>query len=383
VSDTAPLVDIRPDHLDIVRGILQKHVPQYEVWAFGSRAKWTAKDYSDLDLCVQTGKPLDFGTLGALREDFSESDLPWKVDVVDWSVISRDFRKIIEKDRVVVQEAPHGLGVAGEWRRVAFGKLLAEPARNGVYKAKEFHGHGVKIVNMGELLAYPRLRSVSMKRVELNQSETNRFLLTEGELIFARRSLTAKEAGKCSVVLDLDEATTFESSIIQARPDESKVDSLYLYYFFNSPNGFHALDTIRRQVAVAGIAGSDLSKLEIPLPPLPEQRAIARILGTLDDKIELNRRMNQTLEAMARALFKSWFVDFAGVAAEDLRESESGLIPKGWRVGTLGDVAEHPRRSVQPEEIEAATPYIALEHMPKHCIALTDWGMADGLESNK
>ena len=69
-------------------------------------------------------------------------------------------------------------------------------------------------------------------------------------------------------------------------------------------------------VAVAGITGSDLSRLEIPAPPLPEQRAIAHILGTLDDKIELNRRMSKTREEMARPLFKSWFVDFDPVRAK-------------------------------------------------------------------
>ncbi|WP_374247766.1 restriction endonuclease subunit S [Thermomonas sp.] len=77
------------------------------------------------------------------------------------------------------------------------------------------------------------------------------------------------------------------------------------------------------------------------IPPIEEQRAIAHILGTLDDKIELNRRMNQTLEAMARALFKSWFVDFDGVPAEDMQESELGLIPKGWRVASLDQIAHY------------------------------------------
>ena len=117
-------------------------------------------------------------------------------------------------------------------------------------------------------------------------------------------------------MLDADEPTTFESSIIRARPDPTKANPLFLYYYFNSQPGLHALDSIRRQVAVAGITGSDLVQLKhISVPPLPEQRAIAHILGTLDDKIELNRRMNETLEEMARALFKSWFVDFDPVHA--------------------------------------------------------------------
>jgi type I restriction enzyme S subunit len=138
-------------------------------------------------------------------------------------------------------------------------------------------------------------------------------------------------------------------------------------------------------------------------PPLDEheQRAIAHILGTLDDKIELNRRMSETLEAMARALFQSWFVDFDPVRAkaegrdpglpqpladlfpDSFEDSELGEIPREWEVGTLGDVAEHPRRGVQPNSIKPDTPYIALEHMPKRCITLSDWSFADGLGSNK
>jgi type I restriction enzyme S subunit len=146
---------------------------------------------------------------------------------------------------------------------------------------------------------------------------------------------------------------------------------------------------------------ADVPKFTLRIPSLPEQRAIAHILGTLDDKIELNRRMSETLEAMARALFKSWFVDFDPVRAkaegrdpglpqpladlfpDSFEDSELGEIPRGWGVGTLGDVAEHPRRNVQPSSIRPDTPYIALEHMPKRCIALSDWSVADGLGSNK
>lgn len=87
----------------MVNDILQKHVPQYEVWAFGSRARRTAKPHSDLDLCVVSDKPLSFSVLGALADDFSDSDLPWKVDVVDWASTSESFRKIIERDKEVVQ----------------------------------------------------------------------------------------------------------------------------------------------------------------------------------------------------------------------------------------------------------------------------------------
>lgn len=98
-----PLIDIRPDHWAIVQSILQKHVPQCEVWAFGSRAKRSAKPYSDLDLAVISDQPLSLVTSAALADDFSESDLPWKVDVVDWATTSEAFRAIIQQDKVVVQ----------------------------------------------------------------------------------------------------------------------------------------------------------------------------------------------------------------------------------------------------------------------------------------
>ncbi|MCB5945987.1 restriction endonuclease subunit S [Acidocella sp. KAb 2-4] len=216
-----------------------------------------------------------------------------------------------------------------EWTQVPFGDLLKESVRNGIYKSKEFHGTGANIVNMGELFAYPRLRDVRMKRVELNSSELDRFSLKEGDLIFARRSLTAEGAGKCSIVLEVSGPTTFESSIIRARPDPTKANPLFLYYFFSSPTGLHRLDSIKRQVAVAGITGSDLTQLIIPKPPLEEQIEIASILGVLDNKIDLNRQINETLEAMARAIFKDWFVDFGPTRAK-MEGRAPYLAPEIW-----------------------------------------------------
>ena len=124
------------------------------------------------------------------------------------------------------------------------------------------------------------------------------------------------------------------------------------------------LEHMNADSAVPGLNRDAAHSREVLVPPLPEQRAIAYILGTLDDKIELNRRMSQTLEAMARALFKSWFVDFEPVRAKmqgrwqrgqslpglpahlydlfpaRLVDSELGEIPEGWEVKPIGDLAE-------------------------------------------
>ncbi|WP_242426570.1 restriction endonuclease subunit S [Metallibacterium scheffleri] len=184
---------------------------------------------------------------------------------------------------------------------------------------------------------------------------------------------------------------------------KSELDMRWLYYAIEH----YKLGEVDDGSPIPSTTRAAVYMLDLDVPPLPEQRAIAHILGTLDDKIELNRRMSETLEAMARALFKAWFVDFEPVRAKiegrwqrgqslpglpvhfyDLFpdrfvDSDLGEIPEGWGVGCLGDVADHQRRGIQPNDIENGTPYIALEHMPKGRIALTEWGTADVLESNK
>lgn len=187
--------------------------------------------------------------------------------------------------------------------------------------------------------------------------------------------------------------------------DETQADARFVYYSLWS--NFSKLDALANGSVQQNLSAGVIRAFEILVPPLSEQRAIAHILGTLDDKIELNRRMARTLEDMARALFKAWFVDFEPVRAkmdgrwrpgeslpglpahlydlfpDRLVDSELGEIPEGWEVGRLGDVAEHPRRGVRPSDMVAETPYIGLEHMPRRSIALSDWGSAGAVASNK
>lgn len=148
---------------------------------------------------------------------------------------------------------------------------------------------------------------------------------------------------------------------------------------------------------------------EFLLPPLDEQRLIASILGALDDKIELNRRMNETLEAMARAIFKDWFVDFGPTRTKMAMLGESpgkedvahapylapslwslfpGRLddegkPEGWLFGTLGEISIQAGETVKPEALDPNTPYIGLEHVPRKSVALTEWGSAGKVSSGK
>jgi len=118
--------------------------------------------------------------------------------------------------------------------------------------------------------------------------------------------------------------------------DSSKIFPKFLYY------NFKTIDFASKDVgsAVPSLTTSLLNKVEILIPPLPEQKAIASILSALDDKIELNLQMNKTLEEMAMALYKHWFVDFGPFQNGEFVDSELGLIPEGWEVKQLEDILE-------------------------------------------
>lgn len=96
-------LDLTPSELTLVQSILQKYLPNQTVWAFGSRVKGMAKKYSDLDLAIIGATPLSIAKLAELHEAFSESDLPFKVDIVDWATTSEHFQEIIQQNYIALQ----------------------------------------------------------------------------------------------------------------------------------------------------------------------------------------------------------------------------------------------------------------------------------------
>lgn len=179
------------------------------------------------------------------------------------------------------------------------------------------------MVNMGELFANPRLINVDMDRVPLNEPERKSSMLASDDLLFARQSLVLSGAGKCSIFVRDDEEVCFESHVIRCRLNKELADPHFYFYFFGSAAGRRLIETIVEQGAGAsGIRSSDLAELLVPWVDLPLQRSISLCLRQLDDKIAVNRRINQTLEATAQAIFKSWFVDFDPVKAKIAAKAE-------------------------------------------------------------
>ena len=151
----------------------------------------------------------------------------------------------------------------------------------------------------------------------------------------------------------------------------------------------------------ANVSRRQLAQIRCPDFAEHTQRGIAQILGTLDDKVELNRQTNETLGGLAQALFKSWFVDFDAVRAkmegrdtglpQDIAslfpsrfvDSTMGEIPEGWSVASLGELAAPRRKGVDPASAASDTPYIGLADMPRGSIALTEWGETGSVSSRK
>ena len=137
-----------------------------------------------------------------------------------------------------------------------------------------------------------------------------------------------------------DRRVALAQRLITLRGKPATLDNTYLKFLMQSQFVQEQLKGRATGTTVLGIRQSELRKISLVLPPFPEQRAIAGILGTLDDKVESNRRLNETLEAMAQAIFKSWFVD-----------ASRGGLPRGWRESTIGDICELAYGKALKEEI--------------------------------
>lgn len=267
------------------------------------------------------------------------------------------------------------------WPDVQFESIHSSPSRNGVYKTKEFHGRGSRIVNMGELFGYSFISNQDMKRVELTERELEANSLEDGDLLFGRRSLIESGAGKCSLVVDPLDSLTFESSIIRVRLNKKVVNPRFMYYYFLSPQGRGRIRSIVSGTNVKGIRGSDLKRLPVANPPKHVQDSIARTLSVYDDLIENNGRRMALLEESARHLYREWFVRLRFPGYEHTRVVDG--VPEGWKQKTLGDLCSEIRESVSPDAIEPETPYIGLEHLPRRSIALCEWGRAEQVTSSK
>ncbi len=301
------LIDLEPKQLQLLKTIITRHIPNKTVWAYGSRVTWKASETSDLDLVVfgsHSGKIFD------LKESFVESSLLISVDVMDWESIPDSFKENIRKKYVVIQQS----SVPEGWREVKF-ENIAHLVKN-TWRVGD------------EKLPYVGLEHIDKNRLRLNSVgnsdsiSSNKFRFAVGDTLFGRlnpyfrKVIKPKFEGICS------------TDIWVVRPKEN-VNKDYLFYFFANQELVDIASSSSMGTSLPRADWDFLSETTWKLPPPPEQKAIAEVLSSLDDKIDLLHRQNTTLENMAQTLFRKWFVEDADEGWKDVELGETVNIAIG------------------------------------------------------
>ena len=245
--------------------------------------------------------------------------------------------------------------MAVDWETVPLDSLI-EPGRGityGIVQPGAAVSDGVPIVRVSDVRDGRIAVSNPLRVAPAIEASSSRTRLAGSELLLT----LVGTVGETAVVPE-SLAGWNTARAVAVIPVRKEVGAYWVQMALRAPGVRAIIDSRLNTTVQATLNLGDVAQLPIVLPPLREREAIAHILGTLDDKIELNRRMNETLEAIARALFKSWFVDFDPVRAkaegrdhglpqpladlfpDSFEDSELGEIPKGWEVVNLNDVAD-------------------------------------------
>ena len=335
---------------DQLEALLSKHVPGVEVWAYGSRVNGESHEGSDLDLALRGPalEPLDGGYYDLL-EAIEKSNIPILIQAHDWAMLPETFHREIERDYVVVQEGAKQT-TAGEWQTFTLGELTDNLDAIRIPVKEADRGVG----------PYPYYGASGVV------DHVDGFLFDGEYLLIAEDGENLRT--RTTPIAFLANGQFWVNNHAHIVQGNSNADTRFLKYALSvlDISGYLTGSTMPK------LTQGNMNRIPLLTPPLPEQRAIAHILGTLDDKIELNRQMSETLEAMARALFKSWFVDFDPVRAkmegrwrrgkslpglpaehydlfpDRLADSELGDVPEGWEVGSFKEVVIQLRDNENP-----------------------------------
>jgi len=298
-----------------------------------------------------TEEPLGIDRAAGLKAAFTASDLPFRVDIVDWASTSEAFRKVIGAEYVVLDSK--GGSSSADWVRLTLADACSA-IDYGLTASASNERSGPRFLRITDIVS-EQIDWNSVPYVAAADSTAEKYRLHDGDIVVAR---TGASTGASAYIKNPPRAV-FASYLVRlrAKPDFS---ARFLAYVLKSEEFWEYIrGVLGDKSAQPNASASTMTAAPIRVPrDKAEQCEIAHILGTLDDKIELNRRMSATLEATARALFKSWFVDFDPVRAKmegrdtglpkDVADlfpdrfegSELGDAPRGWAVASIGEVTE-------------------------------------------
>lgn len=334
---------LAPRHRDILLDLLQAHLPGVEAWAYGSRVCGRSHDGSDLDLVLRSSdlQEVPASSLGDFWQAVHDSTIPFVVEARDWARLPRRFRRRIEEEHV-----PLGRDSGG--RLVPIG-CIAEIVGGGTPNTRKSEYYGGDV----PWLTPKDLARVHDRRVARGQRNLSRAGLAacSARLVPRDSVLLSTRAPVGYVALAANPVATnqgFRSLIAH-----DGVVPEYLYYWLRS----HTEELTRHAsgTTFGELSARALGRISVRLPSLGVQKRVVDVLGALDDKIEANRRMSETLDEMARAIFEEWFVKFGPTRAkiegrqpylpgdlwslfpERLVETDSGQTPENWAVARVGD----------------------------------------------
>ena len=296
-------IDITPEQRQLVCSILATYLRGAEVWAYGSRVHWNCTPSSDLDIVAFSS---DKSGLANCRDAFAESSLPFRVDIFLWDEIPENFQIKIKQEYAILLQAERlnwetkQLGSVTHWKSGGTPNKRIKEYWNG--KIPWISAKNLKTDYITDSEIYITEKGLSHGSRLADKDEI--LILVRGSELFNRIPISF-----------LKKPVAFNQDV-KAIKTNGELYPAFLFYCLKSKETF-----LKSKVESTGIGAGKLDttlmqNIAISYPVISEQKRIAGILSAFDDKIELNRKMSKTLEAMVEALFKSWFVDFEPVRAK-------------------------------------------------------------------
>ena len=316
MSEELENIDLNPTQLNEVKKLLKYYLPDTEVWGYGSRVKFTAKTYSDLDI-VAFASPEQKTAIHNLKEAFEESSLPFRVDLFVWNEVPEQFHANIRSERVMLQSKVDKNSNDIIWPVVRLGDYCskigsgATPRGDASVYLKESE---ICLIRSHNIYNDGFKTNGLVYITEKSADKLKNVIVEKNDILL---NITGDSVARVCLVDERHLPARVNQHVAIIRPDPQEFDPRYLRYLLVSP----VMQNLLLTIAAVGATQNALTKnmietLEISKPPLQVQVAIANNLESLDKKIELNHQTNQTLEQIAQAIFKSWFVDFEPVKAK-------------------------------------------------------------------
>lgn len=296
----------------IIEGILDKYRKDYVFFYYGSRVKGTYEKTSDLDILVKGKAEMPSAVLQGIKEEFDNSDLPYIVNFSDYYKLDGSFYKRIKPDLI-----PYN------WQEVKLGDVC--DVRDGTHDSPKQAENGKYLIT-----------SKHIKGGKIDLSSAYKISIKDFDAVNQR-----SKVDQWDILISMI-GTVGEICLVSKEPDfaiknvgliktHSKDLAKYLYYYLKSPKAQSDISSRLRGTTQQYLSLAEIRNFPVVLPPLDVQKKIAGVLGALDDKIELNNKINQNLEAQAQVLFKSWFIDF---------EPFGGKMPNDWKIGKVDDIVD-------------------------------------------